>query len=214
MRRMQDTFLNNLTTVVELDGTSVLEIGCGDGAQSTRIATHCKLLVAIDPDPALIARAAARGIRNARFLEGTAESLSFLPGSFDVVIFTLSFHHIAQEHMASAIDEALLVVHEDGYIVFLEPGINGSFFDTEIQFDACDGDEGEEKNAAFCAMHGHPGLDLVCELPDETIFQFDSLDDFMRTMKPQKGLDEVEAFLKAHDYTLNATRRISIFRPS
>jgi ubiquinone/menaquinone biosynthesis C-methylase UbiE len=214
MKRIKETFILNLEPIGVLTNKVVLEVGCGNGAHSVGIAACCAAFIGIDPNPVLVNLAISRNIPNARFSQEKAEALSFAARSFDVVIFTLSFHHIPQEHMAGAIDEAIRVVKKDGYIVFLEPGTEGSFFDAEIQFDACDGDERVAKENALTAMMEHHGLVLVREIPDETVFQFESCDDFVTTMNPHQGLGLIEEFLIENNYTLNAERRISVFRPS
>jgi ubiquinone/menaquinone biosynthesis C-methylase UbiE len=213
MRRIKDEFLDILDSTVSLSGKEVLEIGCGDGSRSEMIANRCSKLVGIEPDGSKVALALQRATPNASFQEGVAESIPFESESFDLVLFTLSLHHVPMPDMGKAIDEAVRVVRPTGFIVFFEPDMIGSFFEGEIKFDACDGDEREAKKAAYQAMMKHKRLILVNELPDETVFEFDSLDDFMSSMTPKKNLGEVEAFLRQHDYALNAQRRINIFRP-
>src|SRR3989344_8959360 len=63
-------------------------------------------------------------------------------------------------------------------------------------------------------MLKHPQIQQIAELPDETIFSFDSVQDFVDSLLPKKGsIEEIEQFLHAHDFVLNAKRRINIFRP-
>lgn len=215
MERMKDTYLETIQTVFPLTGKRVLEVGCGDGSRTIQIAQQCSEVVAIDPDIALILQAQGAHERyNISYQEGSANELLFDSRSFDVVFFTLSFHHIPIEHMNKSINEALRVVKLDGGIVFFEPSFDGSFFDAEIQFDACDGDERKEKAAAYAAMLSHPGLNEVCELHDETVFTFDDQADFIKTMHPKQNRnEELLSFLHKHHFILHANRRINIFRP-
>ena len=142
--------------------------------RSVDLAGRCGQLVGIDPDPINVERARRRQISNAMFLEGRAEALEFSNAMFDVVVFTLSLHHVAPSLMPEAIDEAVRVTKPNGNVVFLEPGMVGSFFDAEIVFDACDGDEREAKRCAHRTMMAHPRLEITGEYPDETVFQFGS----------------------------------------
>jgi ubiquinone/menaquinone biosynthesis C-methylase UbiE len=213
MKRIKEMFLDNLESLVSLKGASVLEIGCGEGGRSVEIAQRCRALTAIEPNPESIKVAQSREIQNATFSQGSAENLNYAPESFDAVIFTLSFHHVPKEQMTTAIDEAIRVVKADGTIVFLEPAMDGSFFEAEIKFDACDGDEREEKASAYKAMMSHSGLILIKEIPDETVFQFDSLADFIDSMEPKRNIEALTGFLLDHDYILRAERRINIFKP-
>lgn len=188
MERIQDGFLEKLNQQIPLRELSVLEIGCGNGSRSVGIATRSKMLTAIDPDNSKIEEARMRGITNAAFQQGFAESLVFKDASFSVVIFTLSFHHVPKEQMNRAINEAIRVIWSTWYIVFFEPTEQGTFFDAEIQFDACDGDERLEKENAHNAMMNHAGIRHVIEFYDETILKFDSGKDFIESLSPKEIL--------------------------
>jgi SAM-dependent methyltransferase len=85
------------------DGARVLEVGCGPGHLSARLARqHGLEVTGLDLDPAMIARAQAntdlagnRGGRRPSFLVGDVAALAFPDRSFDLVISTLSMHHWA-----------------------------------------------------------------------------------------------------------------------
>jgi SAM-dependent methyltransferase len=85
------------------DGARVLEVGCGPGHLSIRLARRHGLdVTGLDLDPAMVRRARAnadrRGPGEARrpsFLVGDVASLAFPDGSFDLAVSTLSMHHWA-----------------------------------------------------------------------------------------------------------------------
>ncbi|MDP2629714.1 MAG: class I SAM-dependent methyltransferase [Candidatus Harrisonbacteria bacterium] len=212
MQRIKEEFLEKIEKYISLRGKYILEVGAGDGSRSVAIAKRCEKLTAIEPDKEKVKAARERNISNATFEIGSGDALPCSDHIFDLVIFTLSLHHIPEEKMNIAINEAIRVTRENGYIVFLEPTDVGTFFDAEIKFDACDGDERKEKEAAYKAMGSHKGLKLTQEIADETIFQFQSLNDFMESMAPKKNLDEIRDFLQANDNILRAGRRINIFQ--
>ncbi len=74
---------------------SVLEIGCGDGRLTLRLARLGARVTAIDPDRSLLAKARRqlpdRLSRRITYRVGKAEDLRFPGGSFDLVIFSWSF---------------------------------------------------------------------------------------------------------------------------
>ena len=88
---------------VSPDGARVLEVGCGPGRLSIRLARqHGLEMTGVDLDPAMIARARANtdpalnpGRRQPSFLVGDAAALAFPDGWFDLVVSTLSMHHWA-----------------------------------------------------------------------------------------------------------------------
>ena len=215
MKRIKDDFLTTISSVVVLHDAHILEIGCGTGARSVQIAAACKQLTAIEPNATLLEEARrSSATPNISYQHGTASNLPFPDSAFDIVLFTLSFPHVPIDSMPVAIDEAVRVVQSHGHVIFLEPAFEGSFFESEIAFDACDGDERKEKACAYENMLKHPQIQQIAELPDETIFSFDSVQDFVDSLLPKKGsIEEIEQFLHAHDFVLNAKRRINIFRP-
>jgi len=85
------------------DGGRVLEVGCGPGRLSIRLARqHGVDVTGLDLDPAMIERASANAERAMRpgdqrptFVVGDAASLPFPDATFDVVVSTLSMHHWA-----------------------------------------------------------------------------------------------------------------------
>ena len=90
------------------DGARVLEVGCGPGHLSIRLARQHGLdTTGLDLDPAMIERARANADRAGEgfgrlpparlpsFLVGDVASLPFPNGSFDLIVSTMSMHHWA-----------------------------------------------------------------------------------------------------------------------
>jgi SAM-dependent methyltransferase len=85
------------------EGARVLEVGCGPGHLSVRLARqHGLEVTGLDLDPTMIARARANadraanhGGRRPSFLAGDVAALAFPDRSFDLVVSTLSMHHWA-----------------------------------------------------------------------------------------------------------------------
>ncbi len=212
MKRIKDEFLDVIERTVSFSGKDILEIGCGNGSRSIQVAKRCARLTAIEPDSELIDFAKSNNSdETIKYMVGDAARLVFPDTQFDIAILTLSFHHVPKEDMSLAIDESVRVTKRGGHIIFLEPSTEGTFFDAEITFDACDGDEREEKSAAYLSLINYRGYKKVSEVMDETAFQFDSAEDFIANMNPKKNIADIENFLTKNNFILNAYRRINIF---
>lgn len=98
----------------------VLEVGAGTGAQLRWYAPGADV-VALEPDPAMAARARRRAARTAAavtVLEGVAEALPFAAASFDTAVATFSLCTVADPEAALA--ELLRVLAPGGRLLLIE----------------------------------------------------------------------------------------------
>ena len=101
-------------------GTRVLELGCGTGEFTRRVAPSGAEVVALDLSGDLLAKARAKVGGRARFARGNAETLPFRDGAFDVVYGCSILHHLDVE---VALREARRVLRRGGRLVFSEPNL-------------------------------------------------------------------------------------------
>lgn len=206
------SFLEKLSALFsQLD---VLEIGCGDGSRLKAISRGFHRWVGIDADVRCILTSRRPVFpSNFQILTGRAESLPLAAFTFDAVIFTLSFHHVPIEKMPQAIREALRVVKNEGCIIFLEPTPEGSFFEAELRFGCCDGDERKQMAAAFQTIKSSKQLLEVSEFTDTVYLEYDSFQDFSdhEYVRPESERD-LKRFLQQNDYRLSEKRRMNVFR--
>ena len=90
----EEVELRALRPAASWRGARVLEIGCGDGRLTRRLARLGAQVIAIDPDRNAI-RSARKTLprsyaRQVRYAVGTAGRLEFPAGSFDIVVFAWS----------------------------------------------------------------------------------------------------------------------------
>lgn len=103
-------------------GARVLEIGCGPGSVSLRLAAVARHVVAIDISDTAVRqareRAARAGIGNAEFHVMNAEELDFAPDSFDFACGRAILHHL---DLQKALPALARVLRPGGRALFLEP---------------------------------------------------------------------------------------------
>ena len=101
-------------------GEKVLDIGCGSGYFSRRIARMVGsdgAVVGIDPSQPMLDYAASRAPANCTFRVAGAEQLPFSDASFDLAVSSLAFHHIPTEHRADAVREMFRVLRPGGRLL-------------------------------------------------------------------------------------------------
>ncbi|HEX4790355.1 MAG TPA: methyltransferase domain-containing protein [Actinospica sp.] len=93
-----------LTDVLGLDGRGrLLDVGCGPGTLALALAGSFAEVVGIDPDPEMLAEAAARQSVNARWIRARAEQLPLGLGTFEVATFGQSFHWTDRDLVAAKV---------------------------------------------------------------------------------------------------------------
>lgn len=216
-------YIATILSQCELGGKDVLEIGCGKGRITRDLARHAKRVVATDPDAAVLETALLFvAADNVEFVHAPTGIPDLPAMSFDVVIYTLSLHHVAQAEMDGSLKKAATLLRKDGVIVVVEPGDGGSLTEAKERFGAGSGDERPAKEAAIRAMRALDEWAVEETILFSTLFQFDHEEDFFVAMFPscrsmQKSFeDEVRAFLKPHKSDagifLNADRRLNVLR--
>ncbi|MBI4426058.1 MAG: methyltransferase domain-containing protein [Candidatus Kerfeldbacteria bacterium] len=209
-----EPFLLCVQSVVKLKDKSVLDIGCGDGLRTKGIAAVAKHVMAVDPDAEVIAQAKKEnGAKNVEYRRADGRKLPFSDRIFDVVIFTMSFHHLPTKDMPPALDEALRVTKRGGYLAFFEPDWAGTIIEAERRFGFGDGDIRDVKAYAYHVMLTESRMAEVAEFFNQAVFTYRSVQEFAKLEQPRRGSrSEWKAFLEKNRYRLWADERTNIFR--
>ena len=209
----------------DIDGKDILEIGCGKGRITRDLAKRARRVVATDPDPAAldIARATNSAV-NIEYVHAPTGVPDLPPATFDVVMYTLSFHHVPEHEMPASLRAAANLLRNGGDIVIVEPGDGGSFTETKERFGAGSGDETPARQAAILAMNGFDGWRVGETVHFRTSFTFENAEDFLNSMlpgylqQPASFVEEVVRFLDQYETAdgirLDADRRLNVLRQS
>lgn len=101
---LAETFARSL----DLDGRGrLLDVGCGPGTVTLRLATLFESAVGLDPDPEMLEvaseAAARRDVQNVTWIRRRAEELPADLGTFRVITFAASFHWMDRPKVADAV---------------------------------------------------------------------------------------------------------------
>lgn len=223
---IQDPTNQYIATILshcDLNDKEVLEIGCGKGRITRDLAKYVRRVIATDPDALALEKARATiAAGNVKFMQAPTGVPDFPAGSFDVVIYTLSLHHVPVAEMPGSLHKAADLLRKDGVIVVVEPGDGGSFTEAKERFGAGSGDERPLKEAAIRAMHALDGWTAGDTVHFNTLFQFSDDEDFFSSMlpgyrqQPESLIREVRGFLYRHraadGIILDADRRLNALR--
>ncbi|MDX2480250.1 MAG: class I SAM-dependent methyltransferase [Desulfuromusa sp.] len=198
-------YIQAINSYAPLTGAKVLEIGCGSGRMTSAIAQHAAQIVATDLNATVLEQAEKNiPAQNVEFLYTPAGTLNCPAGSFDLVIYSLSLHHIPKDKMIDNLYHSGKLLKEKGTIVIIEPGDSGSFLEVKKRFGAGSGDESREKQAAIKAMQKLNGWILSPTYHFDVDFLFTDEADFFTNKLPKyrelsaEKISELKNFLKKH----------------
>jgi SAM-dependent methyltransferase len=88
---------------------SALDVGCGDGLLTCRLAERCRDVTGVDRDSRMIAlaRERARDLRNVAFIEAVFPAFPFEDDSFDFIASDTAIHHMNFEAALMAMTRLL-----------------------------------------------------------------------------------------------------------
>lgn len=116
---LRASFLDGIAFPV---GARVLEVGCGTGVLTRKLAglPNVESVTGIDPASSLLAKARglAKYLPNVSFQEADGRSLPFDDGSFDVVLFDSAVSHVPEPERALA--EAFRVLRPSGWLALFD----------------------------------------------------------------------------------------------
>jgi ubiquinone/menaquinone biosynthesis C-methylase UbiE len=123
--RRRKAFRSLATAAGARPGDRILDVGCGTGFFVRLLAEAVGPkgeVVGVDAAPEMVAHAAARSrsLANCRFEVGSAGALVYPDGDFDIVVSSLTLHHLAPEDQLPAITEMRRLLRPSGRLLVAE----------------------------------------------------------------------------------------------
>lgn len=213
-----------LEEIINPEGKTVLDIGCGIGENTRRLVTQKAKVIGIDR-PELISKA-HEFPRNGDeiYREGLAEKLPVDDKSADIALYMASFHHIQKEHMPLAIKECKRVLKHGGIAIFVEPVAKDSSWYEITRFFS---EEEPLRQAAYDTIRNSGGDDFL-QLLEKFYYMERTLNDFIKHLdiyvpdpeiksqilaKSKSVYDElqVKSGLSSEDFRLKSVMRLNLF---
>ena len=115
--------IKELRSLIDLRNKEILEIGCGDGRITAMLKRKDNNILAIEPDKEQL-KLARKKVSGVKFQVGTMSNLK-TKKKFDLVIFSMSFHHVPVRSKKTVIKKAFSLLNQNGQILLIEPAIDG-----------------------------------------------------------------------------------------
>ena len=182
--RRQATELEIIAETLPLEGTRVLELGCGRAWMTRRIAEDFPVARVIATEVDRIQHQknlAITDLPKVEFRYGGAEAVDLPDASVDVVLMLKSLHHVPVVLMDQALAEIRRVLVPGGLAYISEPVYEGPFNDILRLFN----DEKAVREAAFdalCSAVDAGGFELVSEIFFDSPGHFADWNDFEERM--------------------------------
>ncbi|MEO5692529.1 MAG: class I SAM-dependent methyltransferase [Usitatibacter sp.] len=140
-----------LTSLVDLDGARLLELGCGAADFARKVVARSRVasVTAFEVDRIQHDRnLAGAGVKRLSFAFGGAEAIKLPDGCVDGVLMMKSLHHVPMMSLDRALGEIARVLKPGGWFYASEPVYDGEFNDLIKLFH----DEGVVRDAAYKAL--------------------------------------------------------------
>jgi ubiquinone/menaquinone biosynthesis C-methylase UbiE len=176
----------------------VLDLGCGGGHVSYRVAPHVAEVVAVDLSPPMLEvvlrTAAERGLHNVAARQAVAEQLPFDAGRFDFVLSRFSAHH--WHGFDAGLRETARVLAQGGRAAFIDSiAPSAALLDSHLQTIELLRDPSHVRNytvAEWAAALARAGLEVVTLTTRRLRIEFDSW--IARTRPPALHADAIRSF--------------------
>ncbi len=185
-------------------GRTLLDLGCGSGFWLPGYAEEAAEVIGVEPDPALLPLARARG-RRARVLAGSAERIPLPDASVDVV--HARFAYFFPPGCDAGLAEVMRVLRPGGALVVVANDLrSGQFADLlAAALASADPAAAADRTDAWWADHSAERTDVLSE------WRFTSRHDFEAVLRLEFPRPVADAWLTSHPDTLGLSYGYCLF---
>lgn len=115
------TFGEVLLKHFDLNGMTVIDVGCGTGDLVRFLTSNGAKVIGVDNADLIEKAKSCTAVGGEEYLIGTAQNMEFEENSADLILFFASFHHIPESDMDFVISKCHNILKPNGHLVFLEP---------------------------------------------------------------------------------------------
>jgi len=115
------TFGDVLIKHFDLNGMSIIDVGCGTGDLVRFLTSKGAKAIGVDSADLIEKAKGYQKVGDEKYLIGSAQDMGFEKNYADLIIFFASFHHIPENEMKFVIDKCHFILKPNGHLVFLEP---------------------------------------------------------------------------------------------
>jgi len=127
--------LEHLTSLIDLSGLSLVDVGAGDGKFAQAFAKRGADVIGIEIDKEKVEIAKQVSDPRVRILLGRGEDLPLDDGASDLICFMFSFHHVPLALQDEAIGEAWRVLKPGGRLHVVDPRPGGAMSEVMAPLD-------------------------------------------------------------------------------
>lgn len=119
----QKTEAKKLIQLINPQGKTILEIGCGQGGIATMLAPLCHQYIGIDVAKKSITQAkkATKSLSNLTFFVKSGDQTDFQPETFDTVLMHLCLHEVPPQKQGLVLQEAHRLLKKEGQLLIIDP---------------------------------------------------------------------------------------------
>lgn len=181
-----------------VSGLRVVDLGCGSGAKTRKLAKLGATATGLEPNPQAVADARETG-GGPDYVVGSADAAPFEDGAFDLAVFTYSLHHCPDPE--AALREAARITRPGGAVLVVEPEADDPIYPVGRLID----DEKPVYEAAQRAIEticAESGLDRAEPLRVAARYAVESAEALiahMLSVDPSRKIDDPAAVARAFD---------------